>query len=383
MNERFVLLGAVPQSLINFRGDLIGALVESGLAVTAMAAETDSQTRETIQATGAQFCPYPISRSSINPRADWETYCSLKKHFLEIHPDFILAYTIKPVIWGGFAARATPKARFYALITGLGFTFQGGRLKRRILKYITIHLYRLALRHAREVIFQNPDNRDLFVELGIVPSNKCHVVNGSGINISTFAPSSLPTGPTRFLLIARLLGEKGLKEYFQAGLLVKKRYPEVTLSLLGPPDPSPDGVSMKEVHRWQELGIVEYLGQAADVRPSIQKCHVYELPSYHEGVPRTVLEAMAMGRPILTTNVSGCKETVVPGGNGWLVPKADSAKLAERMIWFIENRDSWDRMGLESRQIAQTKFDVKSVNSEMLKIMGIEQTDDFRARSQA
>ena len=369
--KRCALVGAYPQSVASFRGDLIAAIVRQGLAVTAMSAEADSSTRQLIEATGAQFRAYPISRNSMNPRSDWETYRSLKECFRELRPDLILAYTIKPVIWGGFAARTTPNARFFALITGLGYAFQGTGLKRKLLKSITTHLYRSSLWHAKGVVFQNPDNRDLFVRRQIVPMNKCHVVNGSGINVSTFIPSSFPSGPTRFLLIARLLREKGLREYFQASLLVKQRFPDVTFSLLGPCDPSPDGVPMPEVQSWHEQGVVEYLGQTTDVRPYIENSHVYVLPSYHEGIPRTVLEAMAMGRPILTTDASGCKETVVDGLNGWMVPKADASKLAERMIWFIENRDRWNEMGIESRRIAQEKFDVKSVNAEMLRIMEI------------
>jgi glycosyltransferase involved in cell wall biosynthesis len=221
------------------------------------------------------------------------------------------------------------------------------------------------------VIFQNPDNLNEFVQRGIVPVAKCALINGSGVDISRYTHTPLPNNPPIFLTIGRLLGEKGFREYAQAAQIVKTRYPDVTFQLLGPEDPSPDGISLNEVQQWHQNGWLKYLGATNDVRPSLQNCHIYVLPSYHEGMPRTVLEAMATGRPILTTDVPGCRETVSQGENGYLVPKANAQALAERMIWFIENRDQWERMGKRSRELAEEKYDVHKVNAQLMEIMGL------------
>ncbi len=378
---RFVLLGAYPDSVVAFRGDLIRELVSVGYDVTVMTAAATPAVRGEIEALGVDFRPYSIERNSLNLGSDLRTLSELRTAFAELRPEFILAYTIKPIIWGGIACRLSnwgrgPEAQYFALVTGLGYAFQGGSLKRRLLRAVVTRLYRVALKRARGVIFQNADNRDLFVERRIVPAEKCHVVNGSGIPMDEFAQSALPGvskegGAPHFLLIARLLGEKGIREYFQAAAQVKAKYPEAQFSLVGPEDPSPDGIPVDEVRRWQEAGVGKYYGATTDVRPFLADCHVYCLPSYHEGMPRTVLEALAIGRPILTTDVPGCRETVEPGVNGWLVPAADVGALVERMVWFIEKREQWQAMGDASREIAEEKFDVRKVNEKMLEILGI------------
>jgi glycosyltransferase involved in cell wall biosynthesis len=231
-------------------------------------------------------------------------------------------------------------------------------------------LYKAALKRADKVIFQNPDNKQVFIDLGIVPKEKAIVVNGSGVDVSYFDIKPLPDSP-RFLLIARLLGDKGIREYIQAAKLVKKTYRNAVFQLVGPEDPSPNGISIEELESLNDTNAVEYLGSTDDVRPFIENCSVFVLPSYHEGLPRTVLEAMATGRPTLTTDVPGCRETVINGENGWLVEKGNVEQLANKMIWFIENQKEWQRMANASRAMAESKFDVHAVNAELLKIMGL------------
>ncbi len=264
-----------------------------------------------------------------------------------------------------------PRARFYALITGLGFAFQGTGLKRQALTGLVTRLYRTALKQALNVFFQNRDNRDEFVRRRITSPKQSVIVNGSGVDLSRFAPLALPSGRAVFLCIARLLGEKGLREYAKAAALVKLKHPDAVFQLVGPADPSPDRIPLEEVHDWQKQNWIAYLGETGDIRPFLAGCHIYVLPSYHEGIPLSVLEAMATGRPILTTDVPGCRETVSPGENGFLVPKADVTRLAERMCWFIENRDKWITMGKRSRELAEEKFDVRRVTAQMMQIMGL------------
>ena len=366
-----IVIGALPESLINFRGELVKTFVDNDYKVTTMAAQTEPAIESRLAKMGVDFKSFPVQRNGLNPVADLKTLTVLRKTFQSLKPDVVLAYTIKPVVWGGLASRTVPSARFYALITGLGFAFQEGSLKRKLLSQLVTILYRIALKHADQVIFQNPDDLAEFVSRNIVPASKCALVNGSGVDIGLYTHSPIHSGSPVFLSIGRLLGEKGFREYAHAAQIVKLKYPDAIFQLLGPEDPSPDGIPLAEVEQWHKQGKIEYLGSTNDVRPYLQNCHIYVLPSYHEGMPRTVLEAMAIGRPILTTDVPGCRETVITGENGYLAPKADAEALAECMIWFIENRVQWDRMGNRSRELAEEKYDVHKVNSEIMDIIGL------------
>lgn len=219
--------------------------------------------------------------------------------------------------------------------------------------------------------FQNPDDEALFRKLNLLPRAvpSC-VVNGSGVDTSEYQLAPLPEQP-RFLLIGRLLGDKGVREYAQAAAVVKAKYPSARFQMVGWIDDNPDAISQKELDDWIESGTLEFLGKLADVRPAIAECGVYVLPSYREGTPRTVLEAMAMGRAIITTDAPGCRETVIEGENGYLVPVQDSEALANAMLRCIEHPDDVAAMGAVSRQIAENKYDVHKVNQVMLKEMGI------------
>lgn len=365
---KLIIIGTLPSSLYNFRGQLLQCFNALGTSVKALASGATAVDINAVSQLGAEYIDYPVSRSGLNPKEDLKTFKALRNIFKEQQPSMILAYTIKPIIWGAFAARCLPNCRFYALVTGLGFAFQKGNWKKNLLMKLVIFLYKTALKRADKVIFQNPDNRQVFIDLGIVPEYKTAIVNGSGVDLSHFEVKDLPLTP-KFLLIARLLGDKGIREYIKAANIVKQKYSEAVFQLVGPEDPSPDGISLTELTQLNTNHAVEYLGGTDDVRPYIEDCSIFVLPSYHEGLPRTVLEAMATGRPVLTTDVPGCRETVINGENGWLVEKASVDQLAERMIWFIENPQEWQRMADSSRKIAMDKFDVHKVNADLLKIM--------------
>jgi len=365
------VIGSLPSSLYNFRGQLLKDLNNLNLEVNAFASGATAADVTAVEQLGAEYMDYPVSRSGLNPKEDFKTLKALRDIFKKQQPDVILAYTIKPIIWGAFAARCLPNCRFYALVTGLGFAFQKGNWKKNLLMELVVFLYKTALKNTDKVIFQNPDNRQVFIDLGIVPAYKTCVVNGSGVDITHFYVKPLTSSPT-FLLIARLLGDKGIREYVKAANIVKQKYPEAIFQLVGPEDPSPDGISLEELTSLNHNDSVDYLGGTNDVRPYIEGCSIFVLPSYHEGLPRTVLEAMATGRPILTTDVPGCRETVINGENGWLVEKADAEQLAEKMIWFIENPKEWQRMAEASRAMVEDNFDVHKVNKELMRIMDLD-----------
>ncbi|MCX2766946.1 glycosyltransferase family 4 protein [Pseudoalteromonas sp. B530] len=363
-----LVIGAFPPSLTRFRGDLIKGLGSKGISVVALACNAKEEDIAAIELLGARYVNYSVERNGLSMASDIKTLLQLIQIFRRERPDLVLSYTIKPIIWGAFAARHVPNCGFYALVTGLGFAFQKGSWKKNLLMKLVVFLYKVALKRSSKVIFQNPDNKKIFIDLGIVHENKAVVVNGSGVDITHFNVKSLPSLP-KFLLIARLLGDKGIREYIEAARIVKEKYSMAEFQLVGPVDPSPDGISLKELECLNGNSAVNYLGETDDVRPYIESCSIFVLPSYHEGLPRTVLEAMATGRPILTTDVPGCRETVVNGENGWLVKKGDAEQLAEKMIWFIENQSEWQRMANASRAMVEDKFDVHKVNTELLKIM--------------
>tara|TARA_R110002167_G_scaffold168531_9_gene366302 strand:+ start:232 stop:1341 length:1110 start_codon:yes stop_codon:yes gene_type:complete len=365
MSKQIIVVGGLPESLLNFRGDLLSAFKARGFKVTAMSGLASDSIKLQLAAKGIKHIDIPIRRNGLNPVSDLLLFWRFYKTFKKNKPKAVIAYTIKPVIWGGLATRLAG-VPFYGLVTGLGFAFQGEGFKRKLLTFVVTKLYSSALKVCRAVVFQNKDNRDVFIERNIVSSEKCHVVNGSGVNISSFQYKAIPDGEMAFLCVARLLKEKGLREYAAAATLVKKKYPQVSFKLVGPEDPSPDGISIEEVRTWSSI---DYMGETKDVRPFIEQCHVYVLPSYHEGLPRSTLEAMATGRPVLTTDAVGCRETVETGINGFKVGVSNVTELTERMTWFIENPEKLNEMGKASRNMVEQKFDVNKVNDSILKIM--------------
>jgi len=365
--KSIIVLGTIPSSLCNFRGELVKSLsVNNNVICIASDATPDELNK--IRSLGCSYLDVPVKRSGLNPIDDIRYVITLFKLFKKVEPDILISYTIKPVIWGGLSARFC-RANFYALITGLGFAFHGKSLQRRALTKLVVFLYTLALKNSKAVIFQNIDNCNTFVEKRIIEPSKAYVVNGSGVDSKKYNVENLPRGNIKFLCISRLLGEKGLREYAEAAKIVKSKFPDVGFNLVGPEDSSPDAIPLNEVNSWSDY--IDYKGSTDDVRPYIKDSHVYVLPSYHEGLPRSTLEAMSMGRPVLTTNAVGCKETVEESINGFKVSVKSSEMLAKKMIWFIENSDQIGKMGIESRKMAENKFDVHKVNKEMLKIMEI------------
>lgn len=366
---KVVLLGSYAPSLILFRGPLIAELVRRGYAVIAMAPRIDAETAAAVRALGAEVEEIALDNASMSPTATFATIRALEAAFRRIAPQAVIAYTIKPVTLGTLAAKRAGVPTIVALITGLGFAFtDGGGMKRRLSRIVATFLYKRALKQASSVIFQNPDDRAYFRAEGILRRDDAAVVNGSGIDLSRFEPAPLPAHPI-FLMIARLLGDKGVREYAAAAALVKAQYPEARFQLVGYLDPSPDGVTQAEVDGWS--GAVEYLGRMDDVRPAIAAARVYVLPSYREGTPRSSLEAMAMGRAVVTTDVPGCRETVVDGVNGLLVPVRDAPALAAAMTRFIAEPGLAEHMGRESRLYAEAKFDVHRVNAAILEAAGL------------
>ena len=373
----FLLIASLPESLLTFRGALIDALTARNITVHVAAPDLtlSSPLRSQLERKGVVVHDIAMRRTGMNPGADLRTLLSLYRLMRALRPDYVLGYTIKPVVYGLLAAWLARAPRRFALITGLGYAFsEEGRHspKRRLLQGLAKGLYGIALRTAHKVFFQNGDDQALFKTLGILsPSASSIVVNGSGVDLKLFDVATLPESP-HFLLIARLLRDKGVREYARAAQRLHRRYPHARFSLVGWLDDNPDCIDKQELDMWISTGAITYLGRLNDVRPAIEACSVYVLPSYREGTPRTVLEAMAMGRPIVTTDAPGCRETVVHDDNGLLVPVKSVDKLADAMERFIREPTLASAMGRRSRVLAEAKYDVHKINAIMLDEMSID-----------
>lgn len=366
-----MIAAGLGSSLIRFRGELIKSWLEMGHTVAAAA--PGDEVAEEMKALGVDYYTIKLRRSGLNPAADLWLLLNLKSLMRRIKPDYLFFYTAKPVIYGSLAAYCYRRGMVFSLISGLGYVFSNQSGKTAFLKKLIVLLYRAALKRNKLVFFQNPDDSSVFKDLNIVKAEQVIQVNGSGVDTKYFSVAPLPGEKATFLLIARMVREKGFVEYAEAARIIKRKYPQARFMIIAwSLEDTPSSLKPEELEAWQEEGIIEVYGETEDVRPFIARADIYVLPSYYgEGTPRTVLEAMAMGRPVITTDAPGCRETVIDGANGFLVPVKDSEALAGAMEKFILDPALTGRMGAESRRIAEEKYDVRKVNQKINRAMGL------------
>lgn len=371
---RLAILGNQAFALINFRGALVREMVKRNVTVFALAPDYDDESRARVAALGAIPVASSMSRTGMNPVRDLIDMWKLARTLRALDLDATFSYFIKPVIYGTLAARLAGVPSRTAMIEGAGYVFlagQGGSLRRTALRLLVIRLYRLALGQAKHVFMLNRDDEKLFVGSGMVAASKVSRINGIGVDLAQFSLRPLPPGQICFLLVGRLLREKGVHEYIAAARTVKQCHLGVRFILLGGVDLNPGSVSVREVEQWVDEGIIEWPGHVSDVAAWITQASVFVLPSYGEGLPRSTQEAMAMGRPIITTDVPGCRETVDEGVNGFIVAARESVGLAQAMLKFIEQPALVEAMGRQSRRLAEERFDVHSINDDILRVMEI------------
>lgn len=372
---KILVLSSLAYSLTNFRGTLLTAMVDAGHEVVACAPDENHEVSGWLAKKGIGFRTVRMARAGMNPFADAATLWDMVSLMRKERPDVVLAYTQKPIIYGGVAARLVGGIRYFAMCSGLGHAFSGdGGLRSQVLKKIVSILYRAAVAKAAGVFVFNRDDDEEMRQNGILVAGQTAIqVPGSGIDLSRFVHRPLPSGSPKFLMIARLLRDKGPGEFAAAAAIVRKKFPEARFQLLGPFDANPSSVSKDELDRWQADGSIEYLGETSDVQPFLANCSVFVLPTYYrEGLPRTILEAMATGRAIITTETPGCRETVTKDTNGILVPPRNSEALADAMAKLAEDAALRERYGNASRQIAEERFDVHKVNAMLLGQMGLD-----------
>lgn len=366
-----MIIGGVARSLINFRGPLLKTLIMRGHEIIACASETTPEIRQKLASVPIRYYQLPTNRTSISPLHDLRTLLILRKIIQTESPDCILSYTAKAVIYSHIAARGCNSTEVYGMITGLGYPFGNRSVKQKIIGILIRHLYRIALINSSGVFFQNQDDKNTFKTQGLLPKHVLvTVINGSGVDLNRYPPEPLPEEPV-FLLVARLLIEKGIREYYQAAVRIKKKHPHAKFLLAGALDSNPGSISQEELKKWQDKKIISYLGWIDDIRQAFSKCRIYVLPSYREGTPRSILEAMAMGRPIITTDTPGCRETVQANKNGFLVPVRNVEKLEKAMEQFILHPELAEQMGKFSLRIANQKYDVHKVNRVIMETMKV------------
>lgn len=365
---KIAVLSSHTSSLFWFRIDMMKDFIKHGHSVIALGPEPESNWISLFEEYGIRYKKLFVERNGINPISDLRTYQELKRFMNEEMPDKIFAYQAKTVVYGCLAAKANGITEVYPLIAGLGSIFRGEGLRNKVIKKIMKVEYRLACNASKKVFFQNNDDKREFISNGLIQEDKIVIINGSGVNLEKFKPEPLPDAPA-FLFIGRLIKDKGVMEYLEACKKIKDKYPGIRCLLLGPYDSNPSALQPEELQPFIDQGIIEYFGEQTDIRPYLKQCSTYVLPSYHEGTPKTVLEAMAIGRSIITSDAPGCRETVTDGYNGYLVPIKNVKALVEKMESLIKDQEANKIMAERSLKLAIEKYDVNLVNKTIMKTM--------------
>ena len=367
--KKIMIIAPTGLSIIKFRASLIQTLTKSNYDVIVVIGFSKGNEIEQIKSIATEVISYQIKNNRVNILKDIKAILKIKNTINSFKPNIIISYTIKPVIYTGLLIRNSKDIKFIPLITGLGFVFYGNSFIKFFLRNIVLILYRFSLRNVKHIIFQNNDNLKFFKKKNIAFLSKKHIINGSGVDSDFFNYSKPPNTSIKFIMVSRLLYEKGVIEYLKAASIVKVKYPKAKFILAGEFDNSYDTIKKKLLDTYTNANLVEYIGYTNDVKKLLLDSHIFVLPSYHEGLPRAVLEAMSIGRPIITTDAPGCKETVVNGDNGFLIKIKDYDRLAEQMIWFINNTNHIENMGLRSRLMVEKKFSNKIINNHFLKVL--------------
>ncbi len=367
---KIIFVSPKNRTVYNFRGDLIKEIIALGHEVVVTGPNNIDVDK--ITALGVRFVEIPMEKTGVNAKSDLKYIFALKKLFKKEKPDITFGYTIKPVVYGAIAAKMAKVKNRISMVEGLGYIFTANTKKAKILRPIVKTLYRIGFSCAQRVIFINPDDLKDFTNMKLLKKDKCRQVNGVGVNLEHFSPEPLPNEPV-FFMLSRALIAKGVRVYLEAAEIVRRKYPNVRMMLLGEIDEKmQDSLKKEEVQKYIDSGCIEYFPEHPDVRLFYKQCSVFVLPSYREGVPRTTMEAMAMGRPVITTDAPGCRETVIDNETGFFISTGDSAALAEAMCRFIENPSLIHEMGEKSYNFCKEKFDVRKINKDLIKYLGIE-----------
>ncbi len=371
---RFVIIASDLGYLVRFRSNFLTHIQGLGHEAIALCPDGRASDREALEMLGVRMRPVPMERNSVSPVSDAGTRRALLHELRAARPDMVLAYTMKPIVFGLPAAARCGVPRRSALITGLGRMFMGHGPAGLMRRELACALYRRALRGADVVMFQNAEDAALFASKRILdPATRVSVVRGSGVDLDEYPALPLPQLP-HFLMIARIMREKGIPEFLQACRVVRRERPDVRCTLAGYFDGSPDPELAQEVARAQHEGVIRFAGRVPDVRPLLRECSVFVLPSHREGMSRSILEAMASGRAVITTDVPGCRDAVRtgPDGTGVTVPVGSGTELAAAMLAMADHPSEVASMAIRARCLAEREFDVRSVSRDMASALGLD-----------
>lgn len=366
----------VSPGILIFRIDLIKYLISQGHTVYAFAIDYSAESKMAVKSLGAISVEYSLSKAGMNPFSDLKDTWALSRKLKTIAPDVVFSFFIKPSIYGTLAAKLAGVPRRIAMLEGLGYIYTpsqtGFTFKKRVLQRVHGLLCTLGYAAANKVLFLNPDDPKDLSKKTFIKQSKLEVLGPIGLNLNDYSYSEPNLSkPIRFIFIARLLAEKGIFEYLAAARLVKKQYPDAEFVVLGGLDSdNPAAITKDQLEKVISEDLVIYPGYVSNVNEWVANAHVFVLPSfYREGVPRSTQEAMASGRAVITTDVPGCRETVVDGVNGFLVPPWNARALADKMLYLIVHPNEIARMGYESHRIASEQFDANIINLVLEKIL--------------
>lgn len=362
MSRRLMFVVNNPAFFMSHRVPVALAAQQAGYDVHV--ATMDGPAVAEIQSLGMTHHAIPMTRSGKHPLQELNTLRALVRLFRRVRPDVVHLVTIKPVLYGGIAARLARVPGMVAAISGLGFVFLSNSLKMRLVRAVVARLYRVALGHPNSrVIFQNANDRDLLKSLGAVRDEQVVMIRGAGVDLDAYrATPEPPSPPVVVTMVARLLRDKGVREFVEAASILRKRGLPVTMQLVGGVDAgNPTSATQQEVDAWQRDGAVEALGERSDIASLYAACHIAVLPSYREGLPKSLIEAAASGRAVVTTDVPGCRDAIEPGKTGLLVPVRDAPALADAIARLVEDAALRQSMGEAGRKLAESEFDIRRV----------------------
>ncbi|AZS81615.1 MULTISPECIES: glycosyltransferase family 4 protein [Achromobacter] len=362
MSRRLMFVVNNPAFFMSHRVPVALAAQQAGYDVHV--ATMDGPAVADIQALGMTHHAIPMTRSGKHPLQELGTLLALLRLFRRVRPDVVHLVTIKPVLYGGIAARLARVPGMVAAISGLGFVFLSNSLKMRLVRAVVARLYRLALGHPNSrVIFQNANDRDLLKSLGAVRDEQVVMIRGAGVDLDAYRASPEPPSPPVVVtMVARLLRDKGVREFVEAATILRARGVPVVMQLVGGLDAgNPASATQQEVDAWQRDGAVQALGERSDIAELYAASHVAVLPSYREGLPKSLIEAAACGRAVVTTDVPGCRDAIEPGQTGLLVPVRDAQALADAIARLVEDAALRQALGAAGRALAEREFDIGRV----------------------
>lgn len=369
--KRILLIASYDGSLIRFRGDFIKSLIANGFEVFAAAPSFTEKYSQLIRDMRATPIEFHLQRTGLNPLKDFKSIHEIKSIIKDNKIDLVFPYTVKPVIYGSMAANIC-KVPVISLITGLGYAFTGLSSKARLLQRFNETLYKLSIRKNKIIVFQNNDDYQLFLDRKVISKNQeVAFVSGSGVNLDQFSfKEKNASDKVSFLLVARLIKEKGIALYMEAAKILKAKYPKAEFHLIGSTETSPSAISEDEINHLHKEGIIVFHGKQSNINEHLNNRDVFVLPSYYrEGLPRTTLEACACGNPIITTDSVGCREAVKEGVNGFLIEPQNLDALVEPMEYFITKPEKIKEMGINSRKYAEERFDVDLINKDLIDLI--------------